>query len=148
MAPTAHWKRDMTPDFKGVIDGLTAPTTVAAVFDDRVRAEDFVKVVRPPSWAFASIFQPRSTAPSSAAMRPASRATVVGYSLGFRGQDRKLQYPGSVLSTMCVMDVSSSLAKKMIDWVKEGRARPNRPSPTWRGFAPASSIIQQEPSAS
>src|ERR1700680_3539815 len=46
MSPTSHWKRDMTPDFRGVIDGLTGPTTVAAVFDDRVHAEDFVKVVK------------------------------------------------------------------------------------------------------
>ena len=26
----------MTPDFRAVIDGLDAPTTVAAVFDNRV----------------------------------------------------------------------------------------------------------------
>src|SRR5213078_3129223 len=46
MKPTAHWHRDMTPDFRAVIDGVDAPTTVAAVFDDRVAAEDFVKTVR------------------------------------------------------------------------------------------------------
>ena len=28
MNPLSHWKRDMTPDFKAVIDGLNAPTTV------------------------------------------------------------------------------------------------------------------------
>ena len=32
MSPTAHWNRDMTPDFRGVIDGLTGPTTVANLF--------------------------------------------------------------------------------------------------------------------
>src|SRR5436190_2971214 len=44
--PTAHWNRDSSPDFAGVIAGLNAPTTVAAVFDNRVAAEDFVKVVK------------------------------------------------------------------------------------------------------
>jgi len=46
MSPTAHWNRDMTPDFRAVIDGVNSPTTVAAVFDDRVHAEDFVKAVK------------------------------------------------------------------------------------------------------
>ena len=46
MNPTSHWNRDMTPDFRAVIDGVDAPTTVAAVFDNRVAAEDFVKTVK------------------------------------------------------------------------------------------------------
>jgi len=46
MNPLAHWKRDSTVDFKSVIDGLNALTTVAAVFDNRVAAEDFVKTVK------------------------------------------------------------------------------------------------------
>ena len=36
MHPTAHWNRDMKPDFRAVIDGVDTPTTVAAVFDKRV----------------------------------------------------------------------------------------------------------------
>src|SRR5581483_1627451 len=46
MNPTSHWKRDITPDFRAVIDGVDAPTTVAAVFDNRPAAEDFVKKVK------------------------------------------------------------------------------------------------------
>ena len=46
MHPTSHWKRDMEPDFRAVIDGVDTPTTVAAVFDNRVAAEDFLKTVR------------------------------------------------------------------------------------------------------
>src|ERR1700743_3141476 len=42
----ADWKRDVTPDLEAVIAGLDAPTTVAAVFDNRVAAEDFVKAVK------------------------------------------------------------------------------------------------------
>ena len=44
--PKAHWKRDTTPDFQAVIDGLNAVTTVAAVFDNRLAAEAFLKKVR------------------------------------------------------------------------------------------------------
>ena len=45
MNPTSHWNRDMKPDFDAVIAGLDHPTTVAAVFDDRVKAEDFLKAI-------------------------------------------------------------------------------------------------------
>jgi hypothetical protein len=52
----------------------------------------------------------------------------VGYSLGFEGSTEKL--PSSqvmMLSTMCGHGmVSHSLAKKMIDWVKEGRRTPEQ----------------------
>src|ERR1700723_1152623 len=46
MNPGAHWKRDVNPDFGAVIAGLDAPTTVGAVFDNRVAAEDFVEAVK------------------------------------------------------------------------------------------------------
>jgi hypothetical protein len=52
----------------------------------------------------------------------------VGYSLGFEGKTEKL--PNSqvlMLSTMCGHGmISHSLAKKMIDWVKEGRRTPEQ----------------------
>jgi len=52
----------------------------------------------------------------------------VGYSLGFEGKTEKL--PDAqvlLLSTMCGHGmVSHSLAKKMIDWVKEGRRTPEQ----------------------
>jgi hypothetical protein len=52
----------------------------------------------------------------------------VGYSLGFEGKTEKL--PSSqvmMLSTMCGHGmVSHSLAKKMVDWVKEGRRTPEQ----------------------
>src|SRR5271168_2562652 len=44
--PLSHWKRDMKPDFMAVINGLDVTTTCAAVFDDRVSAEDFVKRIK------------------------------------------------------------------------------------------------------
>ena len=46
MTPTAHWNRDNTPDYETVINGLDQPTTCAAVFDNKVDAEDFVKRIK------------------------------------------------------------------------------------------------------
>src|ERR1700730_7852989 len=42
MNPTSHWTRDTTPHFQAVINGLNHPPAVAAFFDNRVAAEDFV----------------------------------------------------------------------------------------------------------
>src|SRR5260370_1314996 len=52
----------------------------------------------------------------------------VGYSLGFEGKTGRLPNEDVLmLSTMCGHGmVSSSLAKKMIDWVKEGRRTPEQ----------------------
>ena len=50
----------------------------------------------------------------------------VGYSLGFEGQTEHLPNEDILtLSAMCGHGmVSASFAKKMIDWVKEGRRTP------------------------
>jgi hypothetical protein len=52
----------------------------------------------------------------------------VGYSLGFEGKTEKLPSDDVLmLATMCGHGmVSQSLAKKMIDWVKEGRRTPEQ----------------------
>ena len=54
----------------------------------------------------------------------------MGYSLGFQGKTERL--PNSqvlMLTTMCGHGmISTSLAKKMIDWVKEGRRTPKQAS--------------------
>ena len=31
----ANWKRDMTPDFRAVIDGINEPASVVAIFDNQ-----------------------------------------------------------------------------------------------------------------
>jgi hypothetical protein len=97
MNPGAHWRRDVAPDFESVIAGLDSTTTVAAVFDNRVAAEDFVKAVK-------------------------------AAELGLEGATGKLPESNVLmLSTMCGHGmVSHGLAKKMIDWVKEGRRTPEQ----------------------
>src|SRR5579871_419255 len=128
MQPTAHWKRDMTPDFRAVIDGVDAPTTVAAVFDDRVSAEDFLKTVRAADLGLCINISTSIDGAEQCCHAAGIPRHSVGYSLGFQGKTEKL--PNSqvlALTTMCGHGmISTSLAKKMIDWVKEGRRSPEQ----------------------
>ena len=128
MSPTSHWKRDMTPDFRGVIDGLTGPTTVAAVFDDRVHAEDFVKAVKSADLGLCINISTSIDGAEQCCHAACQPRHSVGYSLGFEGKTEKLPNTQVLsLSAMCGHGmISSSLAKKMIDWVKEGRRTPEQ----------------------
>jgi hypothetical protein len=126
MHPTAHWKRDATPDFRAVIDGVDAPTTVAAVFDNRVAAEDFVKAVKQADLGLSVNVSTSIDGAEQCCHAACLPRHSVGYSLGFEGKTEKL--PNSqvlMLTTMCGHGmISSSFAEKMIDWVKEGRRTP------------------------
>jgi hypothetical protein len=128
MNPASHWNRDLTPDFRAVIDGLDAPTTVAAVFDSRVAAEDFVKAIREAELGLSINVSTSIDGAEQCCFAAGIPRHSVGYSLGFEGKTDKL--PNSkvmLLSTMCGHGmVSHSLAKKMIDWVKEGRRTPEQ----------------------
>jgi len=124
--PSSHWNRDMTPDFRAVIDGVDAPTTVAAVFDNRPAAEDFVKKVKAAELGLCvNISTSIEGAEQCCHMADQPRHSV-GYSLGFQGKTEKL--PNSqvlMLTTMCGHGmIGTNLAHKMIDWVKEGRRTP------------------------
>lgn len=124
--PSSHWNRDITPDFRAVIDGVDAPTTVAAVFDDRVNAESFLKTVKAADLGMCINISTSIDGAEQCCYAAGQPRHSVGYSLGFEGKTEKL--PNSqvlMLSTMCGHGmISSSLAKKMIDWVKEGRRTP------------------------
>lgn len=128
MNPTSHWNRDTTPDFQAVINGLDQPSTVAAVFDNRVAAEDFVKAVKEANLGVSVNISTSVDGAEQCCFAAGIPRHSVGYSLGFEGKNEKL--PDSnvmMLSTMCGHGmVSHSLAKKMIDWVKEGRRTPEQ----------------------
>jgi hypothetical protein len=128
MNPSSHWNRDRTPDFQAVINGLDAPTTVAAVFDNRVAAEDFVKAVKDADLGLSINISTSVDGAEQCCFAAGIPRHSVGYSLGFEGKTGKLpDAKVMVLSTMCGHGmVSHSLAKKMIDWVKEGRRTPEQ----------------------
>ncbi|HUA84673.1 MAG TPA: hypothetical protein VMB85_12485 [Bryobacteraceae bacterium] len=126
--PLAHWKRDAKPDFDAVIAGLDTPTAAAAVFDNRAAAEDLLKAVREADLGLSVNISTSVEGAEQCCYAAGLPRHSVGYSLGFEGKTEHL--PNSdvlMLSTMCGHSmVSPSLAKKMIDWVKEGRRTPEQ----------------------
>ena len=128
MNPTSHWTREHKPDFRAVIDGVDAPTTVAAVFDDRVNAEDFMKAVKAADLGMCVNISTSIEGAEQCCFAANQPRHSVGYSLGFEGKTEKLPNTQVLaLSTMCGHGmISASFAKKMIDWVKEGRRTPEQ----------------------
>ena len=128
MNPLAHWNRDTTPNFRAVIDGLNVPTTCAAVFDNKVAAEDFVKRIKEEDLGMSVNVSTSIDGAEQCCHHACIPRHSVGYSLGFEASTEKL--PNSqvmMLSTMCGHGmISHSLAKKMIDFVKEGRRTPEQ----------------------
>jgi len=126
MNPVAHWKRDIKPDFAAVIRGLDTATTCAAVFDNRVAAEDFVKRIHEEDFGLSVNISTSIEGAEQCCHHAGLPRHSVGYSLGFEGKTEKL--PNSQvlsLSTMCGHGmISHSLAQKMIDLVKEDRRTP------------------------
>jgi hypothetical protein len=127
MVPLSHWNRDITPDLEAVVNGLAAVTTVAAVFDDRVAAEDFVKTVKDADLGLSINISTSIDGAEQCCHHAGIPRHSVGYSLGFEGKTEKLPNTQVLtLSTMCGHGmIAHSLAKKMIDWVKEGRRTPD-----------------------
>lgn len=124
--PTAHWKRDMAPDFQSVIDSVDAPATVAAVFDNRAAAEDFVKAVKDADLGLSVNISTSIDGAEQCCHAAGQPRHSIGYSLGFEGNTEQL--PAKyvlMLTTMCGHGmISASLARRMVDWVREGRRTP------------------------
>ena len=126
MNPLAHWSRANTPDFQAVVDSLTDVTTCAAVFDQAGSAEKFLARIRQEDLGLSVNISTSIDGADACCHFASIPRHSVGYSLGFEGKTEKM--PSSqiaMLSTMCGHGmVSHSLAKKMIDFVKENRRTP------------------------
>jgi hypothetical protein len=123
---SSNWKRDMAPDFQAVIDGLSEPASVVAIFDNQAAAEQFLKVAVEADLGLSVNMSTSVEGAVECCKFAGITRHSVGYSLGFEGSTEKLPNSQALtLSTMCGHGmISSSLAKKMIDWVKEGRRTP------------------------
>jgi hypothetical protein len=128
LGPWSHWKRDMQPNFQAVIKGLTVATTCAAVFDNPDAAEQFVKRIKEENLGMSVNISTSVEGAERCCNFACLDRHSVGYSLGFEGKTEKI--PNSqvaTLSTMCGHGmISHSLAKKMIDFVKENRRTPEQ----------------------
>ena len=126
LSTTANWKRNIKPNFREVIDGIDEPASVVAVFDNQDAAENFLKKVVEADLGL-SVNISTSIRGGEECCRFAGIARhSVGYSLGFEGSTEKLPNKQLLLlTTMCGHGmISQNLARKMIDWVKEGRRTP------------------------
>lgn len=136
LTPTAHWSRDRAPDFQAVVDGLDHVTTCAAVFDNADAAERFVKRIKDENLGLSVNVSTSIDGAVDCCEYAGIPRHSVGYSLGFEGKTEKM--PASqvmLLSTMCGHGmISHSLAKKMIDFVKENRRTPDQAAATLARF--------------
>ena len=100
---TSHWHRDVQPRLRAVIDGIDEPASVAAVFDNLPAAENFLK-----------------------SLKEADLGLCINLSTSIEGARRCAKFAGiAPRATMCGHGmISSSLGRKMIDWVKEDRRTP------------------------
>ncbi|MEP7353946.1 MAG: hypothetical protein ABI824_12005 [Acidobacteriota bacterium] len=128
MNPLDHWSRDVRPDFQAVIDGLNQATTVAAVFDNREAAENFVAAIKAEDLGLSVNISTSVEGAEQCCLAAGLERHSVGYSLGFEGKTEKLpDEQVLLLSTMCGHGmVSHALARKMLDWVREGRRTPEQ----------------------
>ena len=122
----ANWHRDTKPDFRKVIDGIDEPASVAAVFDNQQAAEKFLEAVVEADLGLSVNISTSVEGAQQCCRYAGITRHSVGYSLGFEGATEKLPNTQLLkLTTMCGHGmISVSLAKKMVDWVKEGRRTP------------------------
>ena len=122
----AHWFKRNRPDFGKVLDTMAKPTTMSVVFDNLAAAEAFVKRIKEEDLGI-SVNISTSIANAQACCRYAGLARhSMNYSLGFASMGDKIPDKNAVmLSTMCGHGmISHAFARKMIDFVKEGRRTP------------------------
>ena len=115
-------------DFQSVIDGITKPTTFATVWDDPEKAKAFVKRIREEDLGLSINISSSLENALMCCEAAGIKRHSVGYSLGFEGMSENIPNRHVVmLSTMCGHGmISQAFAKKMIDWVKEDRATPEK----------------------
>ncbi len=126
LTPLAHWRRTDKLDFQAIVEGIDTCTVVAAVFDRVANLEAFLADLKQADLGISINVSSLADTAHACCRRVGIARHSVGYSLGFHG-DLNLLPDRHVLevSTMCGHGmVSHNLAKKMIDFVKEGRRDP------------------------
>jgi hypothetical protein len=124
--PLAHWSRREPLDPEAVVESIDTCTTVAAVFDDPARLEAFLRDLREADLGVSINVSALTDQARSCCERADIIRHSVEYSLGFHGDLNRLPDRRVLeLSTMCGHGmVSHNLARKMMDWVREGRRSP------------------------
>jgi hypothetical protein len=128
--PLAHWFRKDERDADGLVAHVDQPTVVSAVFDNRKSLTSFLKEIREADLGLSINISSLTDRADELAREAGITRHSVEYSLGFFGALDKLPDRATLsLATMCGHGmISFNFAKKMIDWVKEGRRTPKEAS--------------------
>ena len=128
--PLAHWFRKDERDPERLVARVDQPTVVSAVFDNRESLTSFLKDVREADLGLSINISSLTDRADELAREAGITRHSVEYSLGFFGALDKLPDRATLsLATMCGHGmISFNFAKKMIDWVKEGRRTPKEAS--------------------
>jgi hypothetical protein len=93
--PLSHWNRNDTPDFSAVIAGLTAVTTVSAVFDNKEAAEAFTKAIHEADLGLSINISTSIAGAQECCQSAGICRHSAGYSLGFEGRPSICRMPTS-----------------------------------------------------
>lgn len=128
LTPVAHWLPRPAGDPTEVVESVDSCTTVAAVFNDPGSLEAFLAELKQADLGMSINISALTNEARTCCQRAGIIRHSVEYSLGFHGDLNRLpNRPVLELSTMCGHGmVSHNLAKKMIDFVKEGRRTPEQ----------------------
>lgn len=126
LRPTVHWNRNHSPDPQWVIDEIDQPTTVSAVFDDYGKVKAFLAELKELDLGISVNISGVATEADRCCRDVGMTRHSIEFSLGFQGATEKLPDDASRrVATMCGHGmVSSTLSKKMIEWVRSGRRTP------------------------
>ena len=134
--PSVHWHREEQADFEALVNGISCPTTVSAVFDNADAVVAFIRELKQTDLGLSINISGSLDKAQECARRAGLERHSVEYSLGFFGQtDRMADRQTLELATMCGHGMLSfSFVRKLIDWVKQGRRSPEQASATLARF--------------
>jgi hypothetical protein len=134
--PTVHWERKQDRDYDTVLNGVSCPTTVSAVFDKPDNVVAFIKELKEADLGLSINISGSLNGAQECARRAGLERHSVEYSLGFIGQtDRMADRQTLELSTMCGHGMLSfAFVRKLVEWVKQGRRSPEEASATMARF--------------
>jgi hypothetical protein len=134
--PSVHWRRVDGPDFEGVVECVSCPTTVSAVFDNADAVVAFIRELRETDLGLSINIAGSLDKAQECAERAGIERHSVEYSLGFFGQtDRMADRQTLELATMCGHGMLSfGFVRKLVEWVKQGRRSPQQAASTMARF--------------
>ncbi len=134
--PSVHWRRNPDLDVDGVVNGVSGPTTVAAVFDNPDSVVAFIKDLKQADLGLSINISAALDKAQECARRAGLERHSVEYSLGFFGQtDRMADRRTLEVATMCGHGMLSfDFVRKLVEWVKQGRRSPEQAATTLARF--------------